>query len=63
MQGNNFPALGQILAMGSTRQRAMMIKPYKGLTWRLEAKAFSGPLLNLLNDLSHVFITQTINAF
>jgi hypothetical protein len=33
------------------------------LIWRLEAKAFSRPLVNLLDDLSNVFITQIINVF
>jgi hypothetical protein len=31
--------------------------------WGLEAKAFSGPHVNLLDDLGHVFITQIINVF
>ena len=33
------------------------------MIWRLEAKAFSRPLVNLLDDLSNVFITQIINVF
>ena len=31
--------------------------------WRLEDKAFSGPLVNLLGDLSHGLITKIINVF
>jgi hypothetical protein len=29
----------------------------------LEAKTFSGPHVDLLDDLGHVFITQIINVF
>jgi hypothetical protein len=31
--------------------------------WGLEAKAFSGPLINFVDDLSHVPIAEIINAF
>ncbi len=31
--------------------------------WGLEAKAFSGPLINFVDDLSHVPIAEIINVF
>jgi hypothetical protein len=31
--------------------------------WGLEAKAFSGPLINFVDDLSHVLIAEIINVF
>ena len=31
--------------------------------WDLEAKAFSGPLINFVDDLSHVLIAEIINVF
>ena len=41
----------------------MLVMSYKLLMWGLEAKAFSGPLVNFLDDLSHVFIAQIIDVF
>ena len=31
--------------------------------WGLGAKAFSGPLINFVDDLSHVLIAEIINVF